>query len=89
MVGYTTKPGNYRDFLTVRVNGNGDTLWVRTKNGAGSGNDEALLVRVDANNNVYVAGFADGGNTQDDIYVLKYDINGTLLWDTTWNNSSA
>lgn len=89
MVGYTTKPGNYRDFLTVRVNANGDTLWVRTKNGSGSGNDEALLVRVDASNNIYVAGFADGGNSQDDIYILKYDINGTLLWDTTWNNSNA
>ncbi|MFM2208207.1 MAG: hypothetical protein RL213_2182 [Bacteroidota bacterium] len=88
-VGYSVKQGNYRDFLTVRTDASGNVLWSKSKNGAGSGNDVAQFVVTDASNNVYVAGYTDGGNSQDDIYLLKYDINGNLLWDTTWNNPVA
>ena len=88
-VGYTVKEGNYKDFLTVAMTATGDTLWVRSKNGTGNGNDEALLVVVDGANNTYVAGYSDGGNTSDDVYVLKYDPSGTLVWDTTWDNTTA
>ena len=30
-VGYTFRSGNYRDFLVVKLNANGDTIWTRTK----------------------------------------------------------
>jgi len=87
-VGYSIKPGNYRDFLTVKLDSNGDTLWWRTKNGKASGDDEATLVSVDLAGNIYVAGNADGGKSQDDIYLLKYNSAGVLLWDTSWNSPS-
>ena len=88
-VGYTVKEGNYKDFLVVKLNPNGDTLWARTKNGPGLGNDEAYLVAVDVLNNIYVAGYVEGINTEDDIYLLKYDASGNLLWSVAWDNSSA
>ncbi|MFM2134886.1 MAG: hypothetical protein RL021_286, partial [Bacteroidota bacterium] len=87
--GYSVKQGNYRDFLTVRTDGSGNILWSRTKNGVGNGNDVADFVAVDASNNIYVAGYTDGGNSQDDICLLKYDSNGNLLWTTIWNNTSS
>lgn len=87
-VGYSIKPGNYRDFFTVKLDSNGDTLWWRTKNGKASGDDEATLVSVDLAGNIYVAGYSDGGKSQDDIYLLKYNSSGLLLWDTTWNSPS-
>ncbi len=88
-VGYTIKKGNYRDILVVKFDAAGDTLWWRTKNGSGNGDDEAFGVDVDASGNVYVAATVDGGNLQDNIMTLKFAGNGTVLWDTTWNNSQA
>lgn len=88
-VGYSVKPGNYRDMLTVKFNANGDTLWWRTKNGKNSFDDEAVTVAADAAGNIYVAGFGDGGNTQNDIMLLKYNSSGDRIWDTTWNGSAS
>lgn len=87
-VGYTIKTGDYRDFLIVKFNSNGDTLWWRTKNGKDFMDDEAVDVVLDALGNVYACGYSDGGNSQDDILLVKYDANGNELYDTTWNNSS-
>jgi uncharacterized delta-60 repeat protein len=87
--GYTVKEGNYKDFLVVKFNGNGDTLWARSYNGLGNGNDEAYLVAVDILGNIYAAGFSEGTSTEDDILILKYDSNGNLLWAVTWDNSIA
>ncbi len=88
-VGYTFRQGNYRDFLTVKFDANADTLWWATKNGKASGDDEATLVSMDPLGNIYVAGYTDGGITQDDIYLIKYDMNGLRQWDTTWNSPSS
>ena len=88
-VGYTIRNGNYRDFLTVKLNASGDTLWSRTKNGSGNGDDEAISTAVDQLGNVYVVGSSDGGNANTDILLIKYDAVGTKTWDTTWNSASA
>lgn len=88
-VGYTIKPGNYRDFLTVKFNSSGDTLWWRTKNGKANGEDEAIGVGVDALGYVYVTGYSDAGFTQNDILTVKYDANGLQVWDTLWNSPAS
>ena len=35
LAGYTVNTGNKKDFLTVKLNSIGDTLWVRTMDGTG------------------------------------------------------
>ncbi len=87
-VGYTERNGNYKDFLTIKLDANLDTLWVRTKNGKNGGDDEAISAAVDASGNIFVTGYVDDGNTGDDIYTIKYDANGTDLWDTAYNNTT-
>jgi uncharacterized delta-60 repeat protein len=87
-VGYTVRSGNYKDFLTVKMNASLDTIWTRTKNGSNGGDDEAISAAVDASGNVYVAGYVDAGNTNDDIYLVKYDVNGTTQWDTSYYSSA-
>lgn len=85
-VGFTTRNGRYKDFLTAKLSGTSlDTIWVRTK-GTGSGDDEAISCAADAAGNIYVTGYRDGGSTQDDIYTVKYDANGADLWDTAYNS---
>ena len=88
-VGYTVKQGNYRDLLTVKFNSSGDTLWWQTKNGKNSFDDEAVTAAVDAAGNIYVAGWGDGGITQNDIILLKYNSAGVRQWDTTWNGTRS
>ena len=88
-VGYTIRPANYRDFLTIKFNSNGDTLWWKTKNGSGKGDDEAITAGVDASGNVFVAGYSNEGLTQNDIRIIKYDPNGIILWDTLWNSPAS
>jgi uncharacterized delta-60 repeat protein len=84
--GYSIKTGNYRDFLTVKFDSNGDTLWWATKNGKGNADDEATQLAIDALGNIYVAGYSDGGKSEDDILLIKYNSNGVRQWDTTWNS---
>jgi uncharacterized delta-60 repeat protein len=85
-VGFTTRNGKYKDFLTVKISGSTmDTLWTRTK-GTGSGDDEAISCASDASGNIFVTGYRDGGTTQDDIYTIKYDASGTDIWDTAFNS---
>ena len=88
-VGYTFRSGNYRDFLVVKLNANGDTIWTRTKNGKGSAMDEAVAATVDPNGNIFVTGVTDDGNLGNDILLIKYDAAGNKLFDTTWNSPSA
>lgn len=85
-VGYTIRSGNYRDFLIVKLNSDGDTIWSRTKNGKNAGDDEAVAAVVDGSGNIFVAGYSDGGNSNLDILLIKYDAAGTRLFDTTWNS---
>ncbi|MBK8362400.1 MAG: T9SS type A sorting domain-containing protein [Bacteroidetes bacterium] len=85
-VGYTIRAGNYRDFLVVKMDANGDTIWTRTKNGKNAGDDEAVSAVVDGSGNIFVVGSSDGGNSNLDILLLKYDASGNRLFDTTWNS---
>jgi uncharacterized delta-60 repeat protein len=85
-VGYSVKKGNYKDFLTIKLDASGNAIWTATKNGKGNFNDEAITVGVDGSGNIYVAGYSDNGNTEDDILLVKYDANGVQQWDTTWNS---
>ncbi len=84
-VGYTVRPGNYRDFLTIKFTPLGDTLWKRTKNGKGNGDDEIVAAGVDASGNVYVTGYSDE-DLSTDIRTIKYDSNGLVVWDTLYNS---
>ncbi len=76
------------DAFLAKFSPGGSLLWARQI--AGSGNDSALAVAVDANNNVLVAGgffsTVSFGSTSltsagdQDLFVARYDADGTLLW---------
>ena len=75
-------PGNMTsaDFLTIKYNQNGDTLWTARYDGSGSGYDYATRVVVDSLDNIYITGRSDGINTQEDYATVKYDSNGVQKW---------
>jgi uncharacterized delta-60 repeat protein len=79
ITGYTTTNGNH-DYITMKLTSAGDTLWTRTYNGVGNGEDEANAIAIDGSGNVYVTGYARGDGTGDDIVTIKYNSIGVEQW---------
>jgi len=69
--------GTSRDFLTIKYNQFGDTLWVRRYNG---GSDYANGISVDQLCNVYVT-----GETSEGVTTVKYDSSGNFEWKRAYN----
>ncbi len=84
--GYTWRNGNGKDFLLVKFNSAGDTLWTRTYDGTGNGNDELNDIVFDNTGNVVVAGTAKTTNGKD-VTTAVYNTAGSLLWLMTFNHS--
>ncbi|MBX7140565.1 MAG: SBBP repeat-containing protein [Chitinophagales bacterium] len=88
--GYSFNDGHDKDYLLVKMNSSGDTLWTRQYNGADNGTDKILFMGIDGSGNIYVTGTTDGGGiNQNDILTQKYDDSGTLLWTQIYNNTNA
>ncbi|MFH1368656.1 MAG: FG-GAP-like repeat-containing protein [Elusimicrobiota bacterium] len=85
--GYTGIGAN-QDILVKKFNSSGTVLWTRYYNSAANGYDAANGVAADPSGNIIVAGYtqrtdlAEGYN----IWVRKYDSNGTVLWTDTYNS---
>jgi len=77
-VGYTTKPNGESDMLIAKYDSQGNLQWSRTFNSPNNGNDTAISVNVDANQNIAVAGRGDSTIAM----VVKYDASGNLLWSS-------
>jgi hypothetical protein len=85
------------DFFIAKYDGSGNILWA-TSNG-GSATDAGDCIAADASGNVYVTGYFNSptytfGTTiltnagSYDIFTVKYDANGNLIWATSNGGSS-
>ncbi len=73
--------GANADYITVKYDPNGDTLWTRIYNGTGDGKDIAYSLAIDNLENVYVTGESKGvSNTGQDYVTIKYDSAGVQQW---------
>jgi alpha-tubulin suppressor-like RCC1 family protein len=79
------------DIFLAKYDANGNVLWA--KSAGGTDNDYGISVAVDASGDVYLTGWFDspaitfGSYTltnvsagSGDIYLVKYDMNGNVLW---------
>lgn len=80
VTGSSDGPTGASDYLTIKYNANGDTLWSRRFNGSGSGQDRAVAIKTDASGNVYITGNSTGAGTGSDIVTIKYDAGGEQKW---------
>ncbi len=79
--------GSANMFVLKFRGSNGSLVWSQTWDG-GSGYDEVDGLVVDGNS-LYVAGWTTGTISQLDIAVLKYDVNGTLVWSRSWGTGGV
>src|ERR1041385_7780541 len=84
--GSSMRAGNEKDFLVIKIDVNGDTLWTRSFDGANHGNDEALDICYDATGFIYAAGYREGKGTGNDLYLVKLNLNGDTSWTRSYNN---
>jgi len=79
--------GTDSDYLTIKYNSDGDTLWTRTFDG-GNGEDQPYGIAVDAEANVYVAGGSNNG-TDYDWRTIKYDTDGNIGWNVPYDGGNG
>ncbi len=77
---------NY-DYLTIKYNPDGDTLWTRRYNGTANKSDEPVTIKVDNQGYVYVTGKTERVNGSFDIATIKYDSLGSLKWIALYNGT--
>lgn len=87
VTGRTNGLGNgYYDIFLLKINKYGEyqlnVTW------GGTSNEEPRAIAIDSFDNIYITGFTDSyGAGYDDIFLLKYNVNGTLIWDEIWGTS--
>jgi parallel beta-helix repeat protein len=77
------------DLLLIKFNSSGDVQWYR-KWDFDSYEDWANGIAIDTLNNIYIVGRVGNDTTQDaDLIIVKYDNNGTELWNRTWGGANT
>jgi subtilisin-like proprotein convertase family protein/predicted RNA-binding protein Jag len=92
-----TSLGNSDSFIT-KVNADGTYGW--TKTWGGSGRDMIVDSTIDSSNNIYVTGVFPGtvnfnpdgtnnkvSNGQNDVFLSKFNSDGTYAWTNTWGGN--
>ncbi len=79
---------SYFDVFVAKFTTNLVSVWNQTW--GGNANEIPYGVTVDAAGNVYVAGeTASFGNGSADCFLVKYNAEGTRLWNKTWGGTGA
>jgi len=87
VTGYISHNGS-EDFLTIKYNPNGETIWTRRYNRASGREDKGLFLDLDQLGNIFVVGYTEAGNGFFDIGMIKYNPNGETLWIRNYNRSN-
>jgi murein DD-endopeptidase MepM/ murein hydrolase activator NlpD len=76
-----------QDVLLLKYDSSGNLLWEKTW--GGSSDEYATAVAVDSAGNILVTGGTDSfGAGWFDVFLLKFDDSGNLLWSNTWGGGS-
>jgi hypothetical protein len=74
------------DVYLIRTDANGDTLWTRTY--GGSSYDKCYSAVQTGDGGFVMAGYTKStGAGEEDVYLIRTDANGSLLWSQTYGGS--
>ncbi|GAB4133871.1 MAG: hypothetical protein Fur0041_06470 [Bacteroidia bacterium] len=82
--GYSFTSGQNHNFITIKYDAAGDTIWMIKYNGPGNNSDQAYSMAIDTMGNIFVGGMSKGAGTNEDYAVVKYcQLTATASADTT------
>lgn len=79
--GYVAPFGNYSGFL-LRLNSSGDTLWSKRYRSTGASYSDLNSVKELSDGGFVACGQAPNASNNNDIYMIRTDASGNLLWST-------
>ncbi|MDQ3020467.1 MAG: SBBP repeat-containing protein [Bacteroidota bacterium] len=85
VTGYSFISGQDYDYVTIKYDSNGDSIWVQKYNGPRNSTDYAISIAVDGSGNVYVTGYSIGNGTGEDYATIKYNSSGVRQWVQRYN----
>jgi len=80
VVGNSEGTASSRDYLTIKYNLTGETLWSRRYNGTSDGDDEVKGEAVGSDGTCYVTGYAQYTDTGHDFATIAYRPDGSVAW---------
>jgi uncharacterized delta-60 repeat protein len=86
VTGGLTSADNDMDYVTIKYNPDGQQQWIKYYDGAGHGFDLASHNAIDANGNIYVAGYVKGISNSD-YCTIKYNSSGVQQWAAIYNGT--
>ena len=89
VTGVSYGSGSSYDYLTIKYNSAGETLWTRRYNGPGNYTDGAFDIVADNAGNVYVTGRSYGSGTGKDWATIKYNADGVEQWVQRSNGAGS
>lgn len=74
------------DAFTIKYDANGNELWKKKFNGTGNFRDGGQAIDVDNAGNVYAGIYSNRAWGDYDIVIIKYDMNGNIVWQAVYNS---
>lgn len=72
------------NFILIKYNQNGDTVWTRNYNGPTSGQDRINCLAIDLQGNIIAVGESES-SLHYDFLTIKYDPQGNMIWTNRFN----
>ncbi len=90
ITGKVKSVGTAEDFMTIKYNSIGDTVWTKSYTTTGLGLDEATDIVLSQISGVYVTGYSYNSTSNNDYYTLKYNTtNGNEIWSTRFDGPAG
>jgi hypothetical protein len=89
VVGFTTDSSTLKDIAVISIDTLGNEKWLYTYDGTASGADQGTAIVYGADENIYVAGFANGAGTGKDFVVVSVDTTGSEKWVYTYDGTAS
>lgn len=86
---YNPNPPFDYDFIIIKYNSNGDSLWTRRYDGGFNKDDFGYGIAVDSFNNIFVTGKSYDINTTACYLTIKYNPSGDTLWTRRYNINAS
>jgi hypothetical protein len=87
----TTSANNNTDFITIKYNSAGDSLWTKYYSGPGNESDIANHIAIDNSGSCYISGQSHSGTggVVFETVTIKYDISGNQNWISHYSNNNV